>query len=71
MGSSNPESFGSGKSSAVDSIFTETLPFELLTGVLPRCFSSVKVMNENKLGEIVLKALTAACDRGQELSKTQ
>jgi pyrroline-5-carboxylate reductase len=32
--------------------------------------AALKVMNENKLGQIVLKALTAARNRGQELSKS-
>ena len=31
--------------------------------------AALKVMNENKMGEIILKALAAARDRGRELSK--
>jgi pyrroline-5-carboxylate reductase len=33
--------------------------------------AALKVMNENKLGETILKALTAARNRGQELSKAK
>ena len=47
MGRSNPDSFGSGKSSVSDSIFSETFPLELLVGVLPNCLSSDIVMNAN------------------------
>ena len=47
IGRSNPASFGSGKSSVLDSIFPETSPLELLIGVLPSCLSSEIVMNAN------------------------
>ncbi len=47
IGRSKPESFGSGRSSAFDSIFFLEAPSLLLTGVLPLCLSSEIVINEN------------------------
>ena len=46
IGRSKPNSFGSGKSSAPDSIFSTPLPFLFEIGVLPFFASSEIVMNE-------------------------
>ena len=47
IGSSKPNSLGSGKFSAPDSIFSTLLPFLFEIGVLPFFASSEIVMNEN------------------------
>ena len=46
IGSSKPNSLGSGKSSAPDSIFSTAFPFLFEVGVLPLFASSEIVMNE-------------------------